>query len=86
LTRFGWTRKLGEMLLARLIDLYTLIIVAAVAVSWMNLPRDNPVVRFLHAVTEPVLEPIRRVLPELGGIDFSPVVVIVVLRLVVGIF
>jgi YggT family protein len=73
------------MLLARLIDLYTLVIVAAVGVSWANLPRGNPVVRFLHAVTEPVLEPIRRVLPDLGGIDFSPVVVIVVLRLVAGI-
>jgi YggT family protein len=73
------------MLLVRLIDLYSLVIVAAVVVSWTNLPRDNPVVRFLYAVTEPVLEPIRRVLPELGGIDFSPVVVIVVLRLVAGI-
>ena len=73
------------LLVARLIDLYTLVLVAAVLVSWANVSRDNPIVRFLHAVTEPVLEPIRRVLPELGGIDFSPVVVIVVLRLVAGI-
>ncbi len=74
------------MLLARLIDLYCLVIVAAVVVSWTNLPRDNPAVRFLYAVTEPVLKPVRKVLPEIGGIDFSPVVVIVLLRLVVGIF
>ena len=74
------------MLLARLIDLYCLVIVAAVVVSWTNLPRGNPAVRFLLAVTEPVLEPVRRVLPLIGGIDFSPVAVIVVLRLIAGIF
>ena len=74
------------MLLARLIDLYCLVIVAAVVVSWTNLPRDHPAVRFLLAVTEPVLEPVRRVLPLIGGIDFSPVAVIVVLRLIAGIF
>ena len=74
------------MLLARLIDLYCLVVVAAVVVSWTNVPRDNPIVRFIDAVTEPVLEPIRRVLPEMGGVDFSPVVLIVGLRLLVGIF
>jgi YggT family protein len=74
------------MLLAQLIDLYCLVIVAAIIVSWTNMPRDNPAVRFLHAVTEPVLEPVRKVLPTMGGIDFSPVAVIVLLRLVAGIF
>ena len=74
------------MALARLIDLYCLVIVAAVVVSWLNMPRDTPAVRFLDAVTEPVLEPVRRVLPPMGGIDFSPIVVIVLLRLLAGIF
>jgi YggT family protein len=74
------------MLLARLIDIYCLVVVAAVVVSWTNVPRDNPIVRFVDAVTEPVLEPIRRVLPETGGVDFSPVVLIVGLRLLAGIF
>ena len=74
------------MLLSRLFDLYSLVIVAAVVVSWMNVPRDNPAVRFLSAVTEPVLEPVRRVIPQIGGIDISPIVVIVILRLVAGIF
>ncbi|MAG33673.1 MAG: hypothetical protein CL908_22575 [Deltaproteobacteria bacterium] len=74
------------MLFARLIDLYTLVILAAVIVSWTDRPRDNPIVRLLHALTEPVLEPVRKVLPETGGIDFSPVVVIILLRLVAGMF
>ena len=74
------------MALARLIDLYRLVIVAAVVASWTSLPRDHPVVRFLDAVTEPVLKPVRRILPPVGGIDFTPVVVIVVLQLLAGIF
>ena len=74
------------MLLARLIDLYSLVVVAAVVVSWTNVPRDNPIVRFIYAVTEPVLEPIRKLLPSTGGIDFSPLVLIVGLRLLGGIF
>ena len=74
------------MLLVRLIDIYSLIIVAAVVVSWINAPRNHPAVRFLHALTEPVLAPIRKVLPSVGGMDFSPVVVLVGLRLLVGIF
>ena len=74
------------MLLVRLIDIYSLIIVAAVVVSWIGLPRSHPAVRFLHALTEPVLAPIRKILPSVGGMDFSPVVVLVGLRLLVGIF
>jgi hypothetical protein len=53
------------MLLIRLIDLYSLIIVAAVVVSWINVPRDHQAVRLLHRLTEPVLAPIRKALPPL---------------------
>jgi YggT family protein len=73
------------MLFSRLIDLYCLIIVAAVIASWTQAPRGNPAVRLLYSVTDPVLAPVRRILPAMGGIDFSPLVVIVVLRLVAGI-
>ena len=73
------------MLLVRLIDIYSLIILAAAVVSWINAPRSHPAVRFLHAVTEPVLAPIRKILPPMGGMDFSPVVVLIGLRLLVGI-
>ena len=74
------------MLLVRLVDLYSLIIVAAVVVSWINVPRSNPAVRFLRALTEPVLAPVRKILPSAGRMDFSAVVVLVGLRLLVGIF
>ena len=69
------------MLIDRLIDLYSLIIIAAVVVSWIDVRRDNQAIRLLHRATEPVLVPVRRALPETGGIDLSPLVVLIGLRL-----
>jgi YggT family protein len=59
------------------LTLYMWIIIARAVISWVNPDPYNPIVRFLNAVTEPVLYPIRRRLPiSLGGIDFSPILVI----------
>jgi len=56
---------------------YMWIIIGRAIVSWVNPDPRNPIVRFLHSATEPVLYPIRRRLPmNMGGIDFSPVIVI----------
>ncbi len=74
------------MLLIRLIDPYSLIIVAAVIVSWTNVRREHPAVRLLHRLTEPVLAPIRKVLPPMGGIDFSPLVLLIGLRVLASLF
>lgn len=55
---------------------YQLILLARVLMSWIpNLDYSNPIVRFLHQATEPVLAPIRSALPPMGGIDLSPLVV-----------
>ncbi len=69
---------------ARIIDialsLYMWIIIGRAVISWVNPDPYNPIVRFLNSVTEPVLYPIRRRLPvSLGGIDFSPILVILVI-------
>jgi YggT family protein len=74
------------MLLIRLIDLYSLIVVAAVVVSWTNVPREHPAVRFLDRVTEPLLGPIRKALPPIGGIDFAPLVLLIGLSLLTSVF
>jgi YggT family protein len=74
------------MLIDRLIDLYSLVIIGAVVVSWTNVSPDHPAVRLLHRVTEPVLAPVRRALPDVGGVDLSPVVVLVVLQLLGSLF
>jgi len=67
--------------LARLLDMaiwaYWWVIVARALVSWVNPDPWNPIVQFLHRVTEPVLAPIRRLLPTWRwGIDVSPLVAI----------
>ena len=65
-----------------LFDAYSLVVLVWVISSWIRLPPDHPVVRFTGALTEPALAPIRRLLPGGGGIDISPMVLLIALRLV----
>ena len=59
------------------LTLYMWIIIGRAVISWVSPDPYNPIVRFLNSVTEPVLYPIRRRLPiSLGGLDFSPIIVI----------
>lgn len=66
---------------ARILDmalsLYMWIIIARAVISWVNPDPLNPIVRVLHSITDPVLYAVRRRLPlYFGGIDFSPMLVI----------
>jgi YggT family protein len=67
------------MVLNIAITAYIWIIVIRALLSWVNPDPYNPIVRFLAAVTDPVLGPIRRRLPYMGGLDISPVIVILIL-------
>lgn len=59
------------------LELYTWIIIIAAIISWVNPDPYNPLVRFLHRVTAPVLNPVRRMVGgRLGPIDVSPIIVI----------
>ena len=59
------------------LNLYMWIIIARAVISWVNPDPYNPIVRFLYSITDPVLLAIRRRLPiSFGGIDFSPILVI----------
>ena len=59
---------------------YMLIVIARAILSWVNPDPYNPIVRFLYNVTEPVLYRIRRLIPfDTGGIDFTPMILILVL-------
>ena len=58
------------------LTLYLWIIIARALLSWVNPDPRNPIVRFLHNATEPILYPVRRALPYMGGVDLSPLVVI----------
>jgi YggT family protein len=81
---------IGSVLLLAL-RIYTFVLIARMLMTWLpNLDYNNPIVRFLYQVTEPVLKPIRDRLPPMQGIDFSPTVVIVGIivlnRIIVAIF
>lgn len=62
--------------LDKVLDIYIYIIIGRAIISWVNADPYNPIVRFLHKATEPVLYRVRRMLPDMGGIDLSPLVVI----------
>lgn len=69
------------------LQLYTWLIIAAAILSWLiafNVVNTrNDVVRavwdFLYRVTEPALRPIRRLLPNLGGVDISPIILLLLI-------
>jgi YggT family protein len=74
------------MLILQLIDVYSFIILASVVVSWLRLPPSHPVLHWLSVLTEPVLKPVRQVLPSMGGLDFSAIVVLVALSFLRNLF
>jgi len=57
-------------------------ILGRVIISWVNLSPYNPIVVAIYQITEPILAPIRRVLPQMGMIDLSPMVAIIVMWIV----
>ena len=66
-----------------LLTVYMWIVIIRALISWVNPDPYNPIVRFLHAVTYPVLNPIRRIIGyRLGPIDISPMVVILAILFV----
>ena len=63
----------------------TLLVVAIIAralLSWFNMDPGSPLIQALNSITEPILDPIRRIMPRIGMIDLSPLVAILLLQLV----
>jgi YggT family protein len=75
-------------LILQIISIYTWVVIAAVVMSWLiafgvintynRFARS--VVQFLDAVTEPVFRQVRRVIPPIGGLDISPLIVLIALQ------
>ncbi len=61
-----------------LFELYIIVLLARVLLSWVQIDPHNPIVNLIHQLTEPLLQPIRRLLPQTGALDFSPMVAFVV--------
>jgi len=63
-------------------SLLTIAIFVRAILSWFQMDPRSPLIQALDAITEPILEPIRRVMPRIAMIDFSPLVAILLLQFV----
>lgn len=54
-------------------------ILARVLISWLPISRESAIVQLLYGITEPILGPIRRILPSMGGLDLSPMVALILI-------
>ncbi|MEW6534589.1 MAG: YggT family protein [Candidatus Auribacterota bacterium] len=69
------------VILVKLLSLYELILFIRIIMSWIQPDPYNPVVRFLHSMTDPILIPLRRIIPPLGGmIDLSPMILFILIE------
>ena len=73
---------IGNLLIAvamiadKLLTIYMYMIIGSALLSWVNPDPYNPIVRFLRRATDPVLDKVRSRMPYMGGIDLSPLAVI----------
>lgn len=63
-------------------QIYQFVLLARVLISWVQVDPYHPVVQLLYQITEPVLGPIRRVLPQTMGLDFSPIIAMILVQVV----
>ena len=77
----GFSLALLQVVVGAL-DIYFWVIFARAVVSWVSADPGNPIVRALYLMTEPVLRPLRRLVPprRLGGFDLSPLVAMLALQ------
>lgn len=77
-----WGRTVGRLLI-NIITLYQGLIILRAVLSWFTSPNtENRLIELLNQLTDPILKPVREMLPETGGVDLSPLVVLVGLELV----
>ncbi len=80
---FVWTNLVFWIanVLQSLLWAYLWVVIISAVMSWINPDPYNPIVRFIYSVTEPVFDFVRERLPVFfGGIDFSPIVVILAIQ------
>ena len=61
-------------------------LIGRVIISWLNVSSANPIASVIYQITEPILAPLRRILPKVGMLDFSPMVAIFIIILVQRVF
>ena len=83
---FGGGGGSGTTVVSQVIYLFSTILVIAIIarslLSWFNMDPRSPLIQTLNSVTDPILEPIRRIMPRFGMMDFSPLVAILLLQFI----
>lgn len=69
-------------LVGLLVNIYFFALLAMIILSWVAPGSSNPAVYLLHQITEPVMSPVRKIVPPLGGLDFSPIVVFILINII----
>lgn len=65
-----------------LVNIYFFALLAMIILSWVAPGGNNPALFLLHQITEPVMAPFRKVLPAMGGLDFSPIVLFIIINII----
>ena len=68
--------------LGLLVKIYFWSVIAVVIISWVAPQSHHPAVQLIMQLTEPVLRPVRRLMPNLGGLDLSPIIVFLILNVI----
>ncbi len=68
-----------QRLIELVADALYILVLARIVVSWLHVNPWNPIVHWLRVIVDPILRPFRRILPSFGGIDFSPLLAILVI-------
>ena len=68
--------------LGMLVKIYFYALLATIILSWISPGGSNPAAYLLHQITEPVMAPVRSLLPPMGGLDFSPIVVFILINII----
>ena len=70
-----------NILLYYLFEALNLILIIRIVLSWIPHNRYHPIINFIYQVTEPLLKPFRNMINPIQGIDISPIIVFILLRL-----
>lgn len=67
---------------------FYILLLASILLSWVRPdpyhPTWGPIIRIVNGIVDPILKPIRRIMPPLGGLDFSPMIVLLLARVLQG--
>ncbi|MBA6413562.1 YggT family protein [Parahaliea sp. F7430] len=69
-------------LLSLLVNIYFFALLAVIILSWIAPNSNSPALLLLHQITEPVMAPFRKMLPPMGGMDFSPIIVFILINVI----